>query len=327
MAIEKFNSLELQMEVLSGCAFKCRGCHVDKDTSNKVTEKLYRVAEEFITELHPFSAVLGSTDIFTANNSLALLRDPRFSELLRQFDRLVVNSTMIKLDPEVVEAMAELGVGLQVNMVVPEQKQWSERYNEVIAERVGILKQTFPELVMHPQLNLSETLMVANYEALNDFYFTHHGQGVDFNLSFARSQRDPARYRSAFAWMREVFSTTRASIDGNMSGQHVDVVSPHDSLERAIIFYENEFYAIPIVYDDVIQIRERYRFTDYADYKRRYDELITEQLEYAAKTEECASCEFLFTCMDHKTLAVMEDYGIRECVLPKATIKKVNGWV
>lgn len=326
MSLEKFNSFELQMEVLTGCAFKCDGCFVNKNNDYKVTEKLYTVAEEFLEVLDPYAAVLGSTDVFTAANSVQLLSDIRFTELLKRFDRLVVNSTLAKLDPKVLTLMAGLGTELQINVLVPETKYLNDRYLSAIRGRVEEVKQYFPELVLHPQLNLTSELEIPNYEDLNNYYIDLLGQGVDFNLSFARTHSDPKVYQEALRWLKRTAASTRATIDGDMSRQHVDVVSPLDKLERAVIFYENEFYAIPIVYEDLIQIRERYRFDDYQDYNRRYNELINAQYQYASDTEECLECEFLPVCADHRVLAVMQDYDITECVLPKQTIQRVNGW-
>jgi len=327
MSIEKFNTLELQLEILSGCAFSCEGCHVDRNSVNKTTDEMYRVAYEFINELDPFSVVIGSTDIFTATNSLSVLNDIRLTSLICRFDRLVVNSTMAKLDLNVLKAIQRLGMKeVQINVVIPENKNRNVRYNEVISEKIDEVKRLFPGLVVHPQLNLSENLTVDNYEELNNFYLHHYGQGVDFNMSFARTSRNPKYYRDVFRWMRDVTSTTGASKNGSMVNQHIDVVSPHDSLERAVIFYEGGFYQIPIVYEDLIQARPKYRFNDYRDYQKRYDELIVEQYNYASLTDECVDCNFLPTCTDHRVLSVMEDYGIKECILPKETIAKVNRW-
>lgn len=323
---EKFNSFELQMEVLTGCAFKCAGCFVNKNTDNKVSEKLYRVAEEFLEHLYPYTTVIGSTDVFTANNSTALLSDARFRELLMRFDRLVVNSTLARIEPRILELLASLEVVLQINMVVPESKYLNDRYLTAIARRLDEVKKVFPDLVLHPQLNLSEELLVENYEELNNLYMTYFGQGVDFNLSFARTHRDPETYVRHFDWLRKVTSTTRATVDGSLRNQHLDVVSRHDKLERAVIFYENKFYAIPIVYEDLIQIRERYRFDSYADYTRQFNQQVMEQYDYSVQTEECAACEFLPVCVERRVLAVMEDYGITHCIMPKATILRVNKW-
>ena len=292
MSIEKFNTLELQLEILSGCAFNCEGCHVDRNSENKTTDRMYRVAYEFVNNLNPFSIVIGSTDIFTASNSLSVLRDIRLTELIKRFDRLVVNSTMVKPNMEVLQAIRNLGMKeVQINVVIPENKKVSERYNEIVSGKIDEVKALFPELVIHPQLNLSENLVVENYEDLNNFYLRHYNQGVDFNLSFARTSNDPDQYRRALRWLRDVTSTTRASEDGSMVNQHIDVVSPHDSLERAIIFYEGQFYQIPIVYEDFIQARPKYRFEDYDDYQKKYDELVIEQFGYSSLTDECMNCK------------------------------------
>jgi len=325
--IEKFNSFELQLEILAGCAFNCAGCHVDRDSPNKATDKMYRVAYEFLEHLDPYAVVLGSTDIFTATNTMEILNDIRLTELIKRFDRLVVNSTMVKPDLQVLNALDRLGMKeLQINVVIPESKNLNERYNAVIAEKVRDVKARFPNLYLHPQLNLSQSLVVDNYETLNNFYLRQYGQGVDFNLSFARTSNDPEQYRRAFNWLKSVTVTTQATNDGCMVDQHVDVVSPHDKLERVIIFYENEFYAIPIVYEDLIQIRDRYRVDGVEDYRKKYDAVILEQYAYTTKTKECGECPFLPTCLDHRVLSIMEDYGITECVLPKETIAKVNQW-
>lgn len=327
MSIKKLNSFELQLEILAGCAFNCVGCHVDRDSPNKATEKMYRVAYEFLEELDPYAVVLGSTDIFTATNTLEVLNDIRLTELIKRFDRLVVNSTMVKPNMAVLDAIARLGMReVQINIVIPESKNLNERYNEVVSQKVQEVRECFPDLILHPQLNLSESLAVDNYEDLNDFYIRHYGQGVDFNLSFARTSTDPEMYRTAFEWLKSVTATTSATETGSMVGQHVDVVSPHDRLERVIIFYENEFYAIPIVYEDLIQIRERFRISGIDEYRKKHDAGILDQYAYTVKTEECGECPFLPTCMDHRVLSVMEEYDITECVLPKETIAKVNRW-
>jgi hypothetical protein len=288
---------------------------------------MYRVAYEFLEQVDPYAVVIGSTDIFTATNTLEVLNDIRLTELIKRFDRLVVNSTMVKPNMAVLDAITRLGMKeVQVNIVIPESKNLNERYNTVVSEKVREVKERFPDLILHPQLNLSGSLTVDNYEELNDFYIRHYGQGVDFNLSFARTSSDPNKYRAAFDWLKKVTATTSATVDGCMDGQHVDVVSPHDKLERVIIFYENEFYAIPIVYEDLIQIRERYRISGLDEYRKKYDVVVLEQYAYTVKTDECGECPFLPTCLDHRVLAVMEDYDITSCILPKETIARVNQW-
>ena len=323
----KYNSLELQAEVLTGCAFKCAGCQVEINNNFKVTEKLYRVAEQFIARWYPFSFVLGSTDIFTASNAKDLLKPGRFRSLIENFDRLVVNSTLAKIDADIAEQLSQIDANLQINIVIPQTKFLSERYLEVIAGHLSQLREKIPEITVHPQINLTKDLQVDDYEALNNFYWSYFGQGVDFNLSFARTETNPEVYQRAFEWLKQVSSSTSASIDGSMKGQHVDVVNPDDSSEKAIIFYNNTFYTIPVVYEDLIQTHPKYQFEDYEEYLRLYDSLILEQYQYAERTTECSTCNFLPICAERRILSVMQTYDIKDCILPKDTIYKVNGWV
>lgn len=323
---KELNSFELQLEVLTGCAFNCAGCHVNKESDARITEKLYTVAYEFLAHMEPFAILIGSTDIFTARNAKVVLTDIRLTELIRKFSRLVVNSTLAKLDEEILALLAALDIPVQVNVVVPETKTLNERYLQAIAKRVERLKETLPDAVVHYQFNVMEDMRLKDYDAVNAMYFHHLGDGVDLNMSFARTSTDPQVYLNMFRQLKGISLKSEVTVDGSNLERHVNHALLKDKMERVIIFYENEFYAYPIVYDDLVQLKELYRINDYADYMAQYDRHVAEQYEYMTCTDECATCEVLPMCVEHKVLSVMKDYGITECVLPRQTILKSSGW-
>lgn len=324
MSINNINDLELQLELLSGCPYKCTGCHVDRDNDHTVNiEKLLSVAGDFLKDMYPYAVVLGSTDVFTAKNAMSLLNDIRLTDLMCRFDRLVVNSTLLQIDHVILDRLAGLCKEFQVNIVIPESKLSNDKYTAVVKQHLDTILDKYPETIVHPQANLSESLTVDNYQAINDYYTERLGQGIDFNLSFARESSDPNVYRAKFEWLKAVSATTALETTGSLENVHLDVVIPTDKLEKAILYYDNAFYIVPIVYEDLVQTNDTFRFNSYQEYLKLRDTLTTAQWN-SPPIVDCLSCQFNFRCVEHNVLSVMSEYDIVECPMPLETMYKLK---
>ena len=116
------NSFELVCDILDGCVFECNDCYITKENNNKLTEEFYNVSYSFMQYYDPFAITIGHTDFFTATNTKNILRDIRLTELIRKFDRLVINSTLMKLDDDIIDQLSKLNILLQINIVIPLNK-------------------------------------------------------------------------------------------------------------------------------------------------------------------------------------------------------------
>ena len=107
------NSFELVCDILDGCVFECNDCYITKENNNKLTEEFYNVSYSFMQYYDPFAITIGHTDFFTATNTKNILRDIRLTELIRKFDRLVINSTLMKLDDDIIDQLSKLNIQYQ----------------------------------------------------------------------------------------------------------------------------------------------------------------------------------------------------------------------
>lgn len=319
------NSFELVCDILNGCIFTCNDCYIDRNSINSLNSDFYNNVNSFFDMFDAFAVTIGHTDIFTANNTTAILNDVMFDSLLRRFERVVVNSTLVKINEEVLERLSTYSC-VQINIVIPLSKITNKVYLRNIRKHIDIIRQKFTrtKLIVHPQLNTPPDNIITNYDELNELYEDIIGFGVDFNPSFIMSDTLSVDEKISH------YRTIRDSIDSSDIGErfdltyrHVDVASKTDLLERPILYSKGKFYIVPSLYAHCNLTDSALEFKDISDYIRLINQLQEQQYQYAYKSNssECANCHNISICVIRNTLYVMENLETYECLLPKNVIE------
>lgn len=321
-------SFEIVAEVLNDCVYKCNDCYVDKNTHNTINDHFYNVAFNMMELFHPFAITLGSTDLFTSNNTLILLNNIQLCNLIDKFDRLVFNSTLVKLDNNVIESINALNVGtIQINVVIPYKKVDMKLYLIAIKKNIDKLtKRLNKEVILHTQLNASLDIDIEEYDELNSYIKDYLYSYFDFNPSFMRSTNlDNNTKIKHFQKIRHAISTSNVKNDLNMKDKHIDVLSNTDLCEREIYFANGKFFIVPKLYE-ICPIEDSYlNITSLDSYINKQRELINRQYQYAYNNKlECIDCSNLPVCVERGTIYLYEKLENKDCLLPRNIIEEIN---
>lgn len=315
------NSFELVCDILDGCVFECNDCYITKENDNKLTEEFYNVSYSFMQYYDPFAITIGHTDFFTATNTKSILRDIRLTELIRKFDRLVINSTLMKLDDDIIDQLCKLNIPIQINIVIPLNKFKNESYLQIVARNIAYIRKTL-DIIVHPQINTPSDVVIDDYDHTTRVYERVIGTGVDFNpsfiLSLELSNQEKAQY---FKNIRKSIETSNIKNGWDMSDKHIDVTRTSDTMERPILYSNKKFYIVPTMYAHCNIISDDLQFVDFDSYSVVSNTLQARQLSFVYNNNaECSTCENIAVCATRNTIYVMEQLDTTSCLLPKDII-------
>ena len=314
------NSFELVCDILDGCVFECNDCYITKENNNKLTEEFYNVSYSFMQYYDPFAITIGHTDFFTATNTKNILRDIRLTELIRKFDRLVINSTLMKLDDDIIDQLSKLNILLQINIVIPLNKFKNESYLQIVARNIAYLRKTI-DVTVHPQINTPSDVVIDDYDHITKVYKQVVDTGVDFNPSFILSPE--LTNQEKVQYFKNIRKSMETSIinDWDMREKHIDVSRTTDTMERPILYSNKKFYIVPTLYAHCNIISDDLHFVDFDSYSFVSNTLQARQLSFVYNNNaECSTCENIAVCATRNTIYVMEQLDTTSCLLPKDII-------
>lgn len=342
----------LNFEVLRGCQFQCTGCHVNKDEGLKITEVDKRNLLNLLNSVKDdpgyksFIAFIGPTDFLVADNTLSLLEDPFFIEVLNHFKRLSFQTTClnIKKSKEIGEVLRRNFPDheLEINVLIEPEKVTNEKYiNTLISNRNHLFSEinwptkirTFAIMNLYDYQNVKKkeiAEILKDYEYMHSFTKDLFETTIDFNFSFGRKGNalNKLEFLQATEQIKELFNN--GVNDHTVSFIRFSFGKLLDSLiEFQYNWLNGKLYSSPLLYERYASFIEPLEI-DLEEWTieelENYENYMTaKQFSDAFQMNECSNCDYLKMCVDRQIINLMSAYDIKDCLVAKGALQEING--
>ena len=331
----------LNLEVLNGCAHHCNGCfvrrknnHLDVDLNTAL-----RVATEMSDLGMRFrEVILSPTDIFSATNSLDVLMDHRFQQLLNIHPKTRITTTAMfeNMDWDnwldiwgVLDDKAYFRDNMIMEFLVPinPEKILSgdmDYYNDFKKALDFMRYETPKEVDWSFVINVHyDPLIAANFDELTRIAKHEFNTTIEFLPSFFRTGNDMFIRDHLNQWrtfLREVIT------DDNFTDAMLTIADKnHNGFNTVVVNYRRgKMFISPFIYEQIL-----YEYPELEVAELTAESIIDKNMElqinqfaYASKTEECETCEYLPTCVGRNVLSFMEIKDIKSCIYPKDVLNR-----
>ncbi len=333
----------INLEVLNGCDHACPGCYVRR--KNAITHvdlnTAYTLASDMIKNGFRFREVIISpTDIFSATNSLDILKNKDFQNLMKLDKKTRITSTAMYeninwdnvndiftiLDDESLyrkDMIMEFLVPMNVEKILNRDEKYYSDFKQVIE----FLNKKTPKIVdwsFVVNVHYDEK-MINNYNEITKIAKEEFNTIIEFLPSFFRTGNDAIIEEHLDTWKSFLRSIITTENYNNIMLTIAD--KNHNASNTVVVNYKkNELFISPFVYEQIVfdypELKvEHHTFHDTIEKVQR---LIEQQYTYSELTTECSSCEFLTTCIGRNVLSLMEAKGIKDCIYPKEILQLYN---
>lgn len=339
----------VNFEFLNGCQFNCKGCHVNKNGAQAMTDEfhtqLMSILDSFDEKNHykPFIAFIAPTDFLSANNTYALLTDKRVIEILNRFKRISFQTTY--LDISKASLIADVlrdhysNLELEINIIVEPGHIDKPKYLDMLKQN----QEKVIEMMDWPTpvrsfgiMNVFDYDTRAIAELLRDYDFMHKKiehlfeTTIDFNFSLGRKDEGLTSDEFTEAAMR-IKDMFNGSVVSNEKGQYLrfSFGKLDDSLiEKQYNWKNGEFYYSPLLYERYVSFIDQLKIETPNYHSKDFEafEESTQMSQYlnVEDKDECGDCPYLGNCVDRGILHLMDIHGIKECLVAKQAMDVVN---
>lgn len=331
----------LNLEVLNGCAHHCNGCFVRRKNNllDVDLDKALQVAADMSAKGMRFrEVILSPTDIFSATNSLEVLKDSRFHELLSIHPKTRITTTAMFEDMDWDNWMAVWEVldnedfyrdNMIMEFLVPINPErilsCDKEYYEDFTRALNFMRYETPkEVDWSFVINVQyDPLIAENFDELTRIAKEDFNTTIEFLPSFFRTGNDVFIRDHLNQWrdfLREVIN------DDNYTNAMLTIADKnHNGFNTVVVNYRRgQMYISPFIYEQILYEYEELKVPalDADSIIEKNHELLTQQYQYAIKTDECSSCDYLATCVGRNVLSFMEIKGITGCIYPKDVLNR-----
>lgn len=346
--------LSLNLELLRGCQFNCKGCHVDKfgaknlnQQQEGLTNVLKWVNDSTSNANYLPTVVFISPTDFLSNecNAEDVLNDPLVIEIVSKFKRLSLQTTCIDISRA--EIFAKIlkkhyyHMELEINFLMEPEHVETPKYLQTIQQNRDSLYKTFDwETPIHSFciMNVYEYEKVKKKnisDLLNDYKEMHlkikhlFNTTIDFNFSMSRKTNnlDKKEVKEAIIRVTKMFDE---SVNHDTTqfirfsfGKLTDCL-----IEKHYNYLNGEMYVSPLLYDRYAAFVDELKipFKDFTvNESENFEEmLLLDQYSNAFNKTECSSCRYLGSCTDRNILKVMDIYGIKDCIIARDALDAIN---
>lgn len=344
--------INLNFEILKGCQFQCKGCHVNKELAEPIKEadkqNLFNLLKSIKNDksYKTFIAFIGPTDFLAAENTLDILNDPFYIEVFNHFKRLSFQTTClnIKKADDLAKVLHQHypDLELEVNVLIEPEKVTNEHYiNTLINNRNELFSKidwpthirTFAIMNLYDYQNVKKkeiAEILKDYEYMHSFTKDLFETTIDFNFSFGRkgNQLSKAEFLHATEQIKALFNH-------GVNDHTVDFIrfSFGKLLDSLVEFQYNwingNLYSSPLLYEryasfiDPLKIPlEKWTIEELEDYE---ENMTAKQFAEAFDKKECADCQYLKMCVDRQIINLMSAYDIKDCLVAKGALEEING--
>lgn len=342
----------LNFEILKGCQFSCKGCHVNKELAVPITDtdkdNLFRLLDSVTNDkaYKQFIAFIGPTDFLTADNTFEILTDPFYIKVFNYFKRLSFQTTALNIN-KATELRDILhthykDLELEVNVLIEPEKVLNKKYISTLQNNrdnlFNIINwdtpiRTFAIMNLYNYGNVKNSdirQIMKNYEYIHKDVQKLFETTIDFNFSFGRKGKNLTKeeFIHATDQIKELFNqgVTKRTVEfiRFSFGKLLDSL-----IEYQYNWLNGKLYSSPLLYEryasfiDELEINlKEWTLRELEDYE---DEMNSKQYIQAFSNEECGTCQYLKMCVDRQIINLMGAYGITKCMVAKDALEVING--
>jgi len=339
----------LNFELLNGCQFKCKGCHVNKEGSEPMNDHTFDQLEKIMNSFSeensykPFIAFIAPTDFLSANNTYSVLTDNRVKKILNKFKRISFQTTYLDLGKaELVASILKdeySEMELEVNIIIEPEKIDNAKYLSVLQKH----QEQFIKMLDWPTpVRRFGIMNVFNYddtklaEMLKDYDYMHKKvehlfeTTIDFNFSLGRKDEglQSEEFKEAAERIKRIFN---GSIVSEEKGEYLrfSFGRLNDSLiEKQYNWKNGEFYYSPLLYERYVSFIPELKMPiveyDAKEFEQYEEKIQLDQYMNVGDKTECGDCPLLGSCVDRGILHLMDIHGIKDCLVAKDAMHVVN---
>lgn len=333
--------LNFNLEVLHGCKWSCGGCHVN--TTGQLgfaagdLDRFISLTNDFSKQAYqPSLIVVGPTDVFSAKNTLDVLQDPKFQEFVAPYVRLTFNTTFLDISDEVIECLNKFysDKELEFKIIIEAAQFMNDKYLTRVQENMNSTRAKLicKKMPVHPQFNLFDyritklNTVLENYEALNERSYDFFDQGIDYVLSFSRSDTITKENKlQMLLWIQKTFNK-HVSLK-NAEYIHFDAGNLVDFEEHIFTYRNGLFYFSPKVYDEYVAFDAELSIPvkDWTaqEFETFEHKMIVDQYE-KLHNKPCATCHYAPTCVNRGMPFFMDYMNTNGCIVPKDAYDIIN---
>jgi hypothetical protein len=339
----------LTFELLKGCQWNCKGCHVNKEGAEPFTNEHYEQLKSIMNSFNsgnyykPFIAFIGPTDFLSSKNTYALLSDKRIIEILNNFKRLSFQTTYLDISKS--SLIADIlrdnysNLELEINVIIEPEQIENEKYLNLLKKN----QEEVIELMNWPSKVRSFGIMnvydydktkvanlLKNYDYLHNRVSHLFETTIDFNFSFGRKDKKLTS-KEFFESANKIKMMFNDSVVTNEKNQYLRFSFGRlsDSLvEKQYNWKNGEFYYSPLLYERYASFIEDLKIptpNNHAkDFEKFEEDVQLKQYFNVGNKTECGDCPFLGSCVDRGILHLMDIHDIKDCLVSKKALEVVN---
>jgi hypothetical protein len=339
----------LNFELLNGCQFNCKGCHVNKTGSQSMTDESYTNLMTLLNSVEDsksykaFIAFIAPTDFLSATNTYSVLTDKRVIEVLNKFKRISFQTTY--LDISKASLIADIlrdhysDMELEINIIIEPDKIENEKYLSVLKKNQ---EQVIKMLDWPTKVRSFGIMNVFDYDTtkiasfLKDYDYMHNRvqhlfeTTIDFNFSMGRKDDTLTsdEFKQSADRIKTMFNTSIVSEDKRQYLRFSFGRLSDSLVERQYNWKNGEFYCSPLLYERYVSFVPSLKIDTptfkIEDFERFEEQTQLSQYVNVEKKDECESCPFLASCVDRSILHLMDIHQISECLVAKDAVSVVN---
>lgn len=339
----------LTFELLNGCQWNCKGCHVNKEGAEPFTDahflQLSSIMNSFDSGNYykPFIAFVGPTDFLSSKNTYSLLTDKRIIEIFNKFKRLSFQTTY--LDISKASLIADVlrdhysNLELEINVIIEPDQVENEKYLSVLKENQDKVVQmmnwptkvrSFGIMNVYDYDKTRVADLLKNYDYLHKRVKNLFETTIDFNFSFGRKD-EKLTSEEFFESANRIKKMFNDSVVTNEKNNYLRFSFGRlsDSLvEKQYNWKNGEFYYSPLLYERYASFIDDLKIptpdNHARDFERFEEDVQLKQYSNVGDKTECGDCPFLGSCVDRGILHLMDIHGIKDCLVAKNALEVVN---
>lgn len=296
-AQQDFFEIQIIMDILEGCKYRCPGCFVNKrnNYNENTLDNVYRIMQQIVDAgIKLDDITLGPTDFFGAENIEEILRHSTTKKILSMVEGVQHNTSIDQsvddsfvLDIinilEKTEEYKDLNYDVQIAIDVDLMMN-DDEYQALIDKRWKLFEDSSLKYEVSLLANIHESAI--NKDDVSSFARKRYGTVVEYVPSVMRSNKE------------RMMSTLEAWKTHNTNyNLHADI--SHKTFQHIILnFNKNKIYLAPFIYENAAVYSEDYEVgSSLIEILQTHNEIVEWQYSNAGST--CQGCEMLNQCIAH----------------------------
>lgn len=310
-----FLRTEINLDILHGCSQMCPGCFIPRKnlTNADHLTTLYNILKD--GSYYPDEIVIGPTDIFDAENFDEIMQHPSMKKLygISAIGFLTTLNQPIEIIKEKLDVIWSLYDGvdripdidfkivLDINQYINNDLRMEDWYKKL---------ELFKEGSVQLRVNWYEGIFNSiSYNELCQRVYEDFNAPIVITPSFLTDRNARGKVEKYLELFRK--DLLEQKIDNKWLNLYTFFDASFNGFGcQNYSFYNGKLYVNPFLYDAIIQRTP--------EFESKIDEpLLTRNLEYANKIDDCNGCEFMMSCAERNVHMYMESRKLKSCVALK----------